>query len=128
MAGRASTPRRRPRALYAAGGRGTDRPDQEKYLLSGIATCATCRGSLVAFTRDYKRAGQRGRFYGCNYNHKRGAKVCVNRILIRQERLDQVVLDAIAAALDERLLERAVEKALQRLRRAPDRAKDRRAT
>jgi len=113
------------RALYATGGRATDRPDQEKYLLSGLATCATCGGSLVAFTRDYKRAGQRGRFYGCNYNHKRGAKVCANRLLIRQDRLDQVVLDAIADALDERLLARAVEKALQRLRRAPDQAKDR---
>ncbi len=117
------------RQVYAAGGRTTDRPAQEKYLLSGIATCATCGGSLVAFTRDYKRGwGQRGRFYGCSYNHKRGAKVCANRVLIRQERLDRVVLDAIAEALDERLLERAVEKALQRLRRAPDRAKNRRAT
>jgi DNA invertase Pin-like site-specific DNA recombinase len=82
------------RALYATGRRATDRPDQEKYLLSGLATCATCGGSLVAFTRDYKRAGQRGRFYGCNYNHKRGAKVCANGLLIRQDRLDQVVLDA----------------------------------
>ena len=99
------------RALYATGGRATDRPDQEKYLLSGLATCATCCGSLVAFTRDYKRAGQRGRFYGCNYNHKRGAKVCANRLLIRQERLDRVVLDAIAEALDERLLDRAMQKA-----------------
>jgi site-specific DNA recombinase len=115
------------RELYAAGGRGTDRPDQEKYLLSGIARCAMCGGSLVAFTRDYKRAGERGRFYGCNFNHKRGAKVCRNRVLIRQDKLDQVVLDAIAEALDERILERAVEKALQRLRRQPDRTKDRQA-
>ena len=114
------------RELYAAGGRGTDRPDQEKYLLSGIARRVTCGGSLVAFTRDYKRADERGRFYGCNYNHKRGAKVCANHILIRQDRLDQVVLDAITEALDERIIERAVEKALQRLRRQPDRAKDRR--
>jgi site-specific DNA recombinase len=73
------------RLVYATGGRQSDRPDQEKYLLSGIATCDACGGSLVAFTRDYKRAGQRGRFYGCNYNHKRGAKVCRNRVLIRQD-------------------------------------------
>ena len=92
------------RELYAMGGRATDRPDQEKYLLSRIARCATCGGSLVAFTRDYKKGGQRGRFYGCNFNHKRGAKVCPNRVLIRQDKLDQVVLDAIAEALDERLL------------------------
>jgi site-specific DNA recombinase len=115
------------RQIYAFGGRMADRPDQEKYLLSGIAKCATCGGSLVAFTRDYKRAGERGRFYGCNFNHKRGAKICRNRVLIRQDKLDQVVLDAIADVLDERILERAVEKALQRLRRQPDRAKDRRA-
>ena len=115
------------RQVYAAGGRATDRPDQEKYLLSGLATCAACGGSLVAFTRDYKRAGERGRFYGCNYNHKRGAKVCANRVLIRQERLDRVVLDAIAEALDERLLERAVEKAAARLARRRRAAPDRRA-
>ena len=114
------------RRLFA-GGRLTDRPDQESYLLSGLATCKTCGGSLVAFTRDYKHHGRRGRFYGCSYNHKRGAKICPNRLLIRQERLDQVVLDAIAEVLDERLLELAVEKALQRLRRAPDVAKDRRS-
>ena len=115
------------RELYAFGGRATDRPDQQKYLLSGIARCATCGGSLVAFTRDYKRAGARGRFYGCNFNHKRGAKVCPNQLLIRQEKLDQVVLDAIAEAIDERILERAIEKAVQRLRRQPDRTKDRQA-
>jgi recombinase-like zinc beta ribbon protein len=51
--------------------------------------------------------------YRCSYNHKRGAKACPNRLLIRQERLDQAVLDAIAEVLDERLLELAVEKALQ---------------
>jgi site-specific DNA recombinase len=103
------------RALYAGGRLPSERPDREQYLLSGIATCATCGGSLVAFTRDYKRAGQRGRFYGCSYNHKRGATVCANRILIRQDRLDRVVLDALAEALDDRLLARAVEKAVARL-------------
>ena len=90
------------------------------FLLSGIATCVTCGGSLVAFTRDYKRAGQRGRFYGCNYNHKRGAKLCANRILIRQDKLDQVVLDAIAEALDERLLERELADVEARLQRGLD--------
>src|SRR5262245_43317972 len=114
------------REVYASGGRTTDRPDQEKYLLSGLATCAACGGSLGAFTRDYKRAGQRGRFYGCNYNHKRGAKVWANRLLIRQDKLDQVVLEAIAEALDERLLERAVEKAAARLAQRKQATPDRR--
>src|SRR5262245_64651455 len=60
------------RQLYAVGIPASDRPDQEQYLLSGIAKCATCGGSLVAFTRDYKRGwGQRGRFYGCSFNQDR---------------------------------------------------------
>jgi site-specific DNA recombinase len=91
--------------------------------LSGIAKCAECGGSLVAFTRDMK-GGARRKLYGCMYHHKRGVKVCRNPILIRQERLDRVVLDAIAEALDERILERAVEKAvatLSRHRARPDR-------
>ena len=113
----------RRRRLHAAGERsGLERP-HEKYLLSGIAKCAACGGSLVAFTRDLKRT--RSRFYGCMYHHKRGTKVCSNGLLIRQDRLDEVVLDAIAAVLDARLLECAVEKAVERLcrsrRAAPER-------
>lgn len=125
----------RSRELYAGTGsrppldRGINprswRPQRAEYLLSGIAKCAECGGSLVAFTLDMNKAGERRTLYGCMYHHKRGAKVCSNPILIRQERLDRVVLDAIAEALDERLLERAVEKATARLaqrrRTAPDR-------
>jgi site-specific DNA recombinase len=115
----------RTRALYAGTGgrppldRGANprawRPQRAEYLLSGIAKCAECGGSLVAFTRDMK-SGERRALYGCMYHHKRGAKVCRNPILIRQERrLDRVVLEAIAEALDERILERAVEKAAAKL-------------
>jgi hypothetical protein len=84
------------------------------YLLSGIAKCASCGGSLVGITRDFKRA--RKALYGCDRYHKRGRTICQNSLLIHQERLDQVVLEAIADALDERILARAVEKALERLR------------
>jgi hypothetical protein len=38
------------------------------------------------------------------YHHKRGGKVCTNGLLIRQDKLDHVLLEAIAKALDERLL------------------------
>lgn len=64
------------------------------YLLSGIAKCASCGGSLVSITRDFK--GKRKALYGCDRYHKRGATVCRNSLLIRQERLDRVVLQAIA--------------------------------
>jgi hypothetical protein len=64
---------------------------------------------LVAFTRDYKR--QRGTFYGCAFYHKRGHTVCKNSLLIAQDRLDAVVLQSLAEALDERILERAAQRA-----------------
>jgi site-specific DNA recombinase len=107
----------RARSVYAQSGSRAplERPG-EKYLLSGIAKCGTCGGSLAAFTRA--SGGERGRYYGCMYHHKRGGKVCTNGLVIRQDKLDQVLLDAIAEALDERLLERAVEMALLKARRA----------
>ena len=107
----------RARSVYAQSGSRAplERPG-EKYLLSGIAKCDTCGGSLVAFTRAAGR--ERGRYYGCMYHHKRGGKVCTNGLVIRQDKLDQVVLQAIAEALEERLLERAVEMALLKARRA----------
>jgi site-specific DNA recombinase len=109
----------RNRTLYAraANGRLLGRPrhldftGDSPYLLSGIARCAECGGSLVALTRDAK-AAPRGRFYGCAYHHKRGQAVCRNGLLIRQSILDQAVLQALTDVLDERLVSRAIEKAL----------------
>jgi len=61
------------------------------------------------------------------FHHRRGSKVCRNPVLIRQEKLDQVVLEAIAEALDERIRERAVEKAAAQISRRRRAMPDRRA-
>lgn len=115
---------RSPRDGRLLVGRPAVRDFDSPYLLSGIAKCASCGGSLVGMTRDFKRT--RKALYGCERHHKRGATICRNSLLIRQERLDQIVLQAIADALDERILARAVEKALERLRSGQDRLLDRR--
>jgi hypothetical protein len=73
------------------------------------------------------KSGERRNLYGCMYHHKRGVKVCRNPVLIRQEKLDRVVLESIAEALDARILERAVEKAAVKLRRRPQAIPERRA-
>ena len=44
---------------------------ESPYLLSGIAECGECGGSLVAMTRSHGR--QRMPFYGLRY-HKRGVQ------------------------------------------------------
>jgi hypothetical protein len=50
------------------------------YLLSGLAQCAACGGSLVAITRPHGTGAERRRvlMYGCVYHQKRGAIVCKN--------------------------------------------------
>ena len=78
----------------------------------------------MALTRSHGRA--RGKFYGCIYHHKRGPAICPNRVQIRQTLLDRALLDAVAEALDARVLELAVDKALARLRAGEAQHLDRR--
>jgi DNA invertase Pin-like site-specific DNA recombinase len=122
------------RALYSFASNGKllgrpahlDNTRDSPYLLSGLAKCSECGGSLVALTRDTKTT-RRARFYGCAYSHQRGQTVCRNNLLIKQTILDHAVLDALAAALDEQLIARAVDLALARLRSGREKALDRRA-
>ena len=87
---------------------------ESPYLLSGIAECGVCSGSLVAMTRSHGR--QRVPFYGCMGWHKRSVHVCRNGLQIRQDVLDGAVLDALAKALDVDMLADAVRAALAMLR------------
>jgi site-specific DNA recombinase len=94
------------------------------YLLTGMARCARCGGAMIAMTRSHGK--KRGHFYGCTYNHKRGAAICSNDVQIRQEVLDLALLDAIGRALDERIVEAAIDEALERLRSGREEQLDRR--
>jgi hypothetical protein len=92
------------------------------YLLSGLAVCASCGGSLVAITRPHGTgaARQRVAMYGCVYHQKRGRVVCKNDVVIRQDKLDAAFLEALAEAIDDRLLARAVTKAVAHLQQRGD--------
>jgi DNA invertase Pin-like site-specific DNA recombinase len=83
------------------------------YLLSGIAACALCGGSLVAMTRSHGR--QRVPFYGCLRYHKRGVASCRNGLQIRQNVLDRAVLDVLGSALDADVLTQAITHAVAAL-------------
>jgi site-specific DNA recombinase len=89
------------------------------HLLSGLAQCAACGGSLIAVTRMHGPTGQRRRapFYGCMRHHTRGRMVCKNDVVILQATLEAAFLDALAEAIDGRVIARAVEKATARLPR-----------
>ena len=83
------------------------------YLLSGLAQCGACGGSLVGITRP--KACYVRHAYGCAYYHKRGSSICSNGFQIRRELLDEAVLQAVSEALDEDILEAAVQQALEQL-------------
>ncbi len=97
---------------------------ESKYLLSGLAYCTKCGGSLTARTRT--NGNTRRNLYGCSFHQKRGAAVCSNAVEISQDALDDALMRAIAEALDERMLDDAVAAALAKLRAGQETHLDRR--
>jgi hypothetical protein len=112
------------------GGRPPGADPATPYLLSGLITCAACGGSLISLSRPHGTGAARipVKFYGCAYHAKRGATVCENDVVIRQEKLDAAFLEALAEAIDDRLLARAVEKAVARFQRRGADVPNQRAT
>jgi site-specific DNA recombinase len=103
--------------LRLSGGRLVGSPSgadvESPYLLSGIARCAECGGSLVAMTRSHGK--RRMPYYGCLRFHKRGVRACRNGLQIRQAVLDAAVLDALALRLDAAVIAEAVATAAEEL-------------
>lgn len=115
--------------LRGGDGRLLSRPTGEDrrsaYLLSSIAKCVTCGGSIVAIKRTAKRRYTRT-VYRCAYHHKRGSIVCSNNVEVRQDILDSAILHAMNEALDERVLEASVAAALERIRSEQEKFPDQR--
>jgi DNA invertase Pin-like site-specific DNA recombinase len=86
---------------------------ESPYLLSGIARCATCGGSIAGLTHYGKT---RGRFYRCNYNWKRGPSICTASVIVPQDIVDREILAAVEQHLDPRVFQRALEMLAERLR------------
>src|SRR4029450_571027 len=66
---------------------------ESAYLLAGFARCAICGTSFYPLSRNHGR--QRAFFYGCSAHHKRGHAVCGNGFVMRKERIDDAVLQAL---------------------------------
>ena len=86
---------------------------RSQYLLSGLAKCGVCGGSLAV----QKRGRHHGKnCYMCVYHHKRGPTVCSNDLRINQGILDSALLHALNAILDERMIAEAIQRALAEIR------------
>jgi site-specific DNA recombinase len=106
--------------MRGEGGRLLSRPTGEdrrsEYLLSSIAKCVICGGSMVAVKNKSKRRYERA-VYRCAYNHKRGESICTNKVQLRLDILDSAILHAMNQALDEKVLEESVVMALEQIRK-----------
>jgi len=115
---RAHARRDASRALYdavvGAHGRAGGRPPSgsaSRYLLSGLASCAWCTGSMFARSR-----GRYPARWVCMTRHLRGAAVCSNALEVRLDDADAAVLEAVSSQLLRAdVLETALAKALATL-------------
>ncbi len=101
------------------------------YLLTGFTACAVCGGAIGGMTQ-YHGTGpverrKRVTFYGCTTRRKRGPCICSNQVVLRQQIVDTVVLDAVGGVLDSRVIEAAIDKAMARLRASQGQHRDRMA-
>ena len=84
------------RATYLRGtsgqlwGRSAASTLDSKYLLTGLAKCGQCGGSL--YVKSSSRKGTRALFYGCMTYHLRGRIACTNHLLIPMDRANEGVL------------------------------------
>ena len=86
-----------------------------KYLLTGLAVCGWCGGSLHVRSRSHGR--RRRFFYGCTAYHLRGRAVCKNNVELPMDAADTLVLDTLEAdVLHPAVVEHAVAQALASLR------------
>ncbi len=77
------------RATKQSAARGNRRGPKPKHLLSGLLKC-DCGANYII------EKGQGGRkYYGCAAHYDRGPDICDNSSLIRLERVEKAVLDAI---------------------------------
>jgi hypothetical protein len=85
-----------------------------KYLLTGLARCGCCGGSMLVKSRSHGR--KRAFRYGCSSYHLRGAAICANKMEGLLEEADELALDMIERdVLDPYVIEGAVSRALKLL-------------
>jgi len=86
-----------------------------KYLLTGMAVCGCCGGSLEVRSHDHGR--QRVFYYACSTYRRRGKAICANAKEVPMVRADEAVLATIEQeVLRPEVVERAVARALELLK------------
>jgi site-specific DNA recombinase len=77
----------------STGGQPRVRDVESAHLLTGFARCGICNASFFPLSRSHGQ--KRAFFYGCAGHHTKGAAVCANGFVMRKERIDEAVLQAL---------------------------------
>jgi site-specific DNA recombinase len=98
-----------------------------KYLLTGLAKCGECGGSL--YVRTSSRKTGRVQFYGCMTYHLRGKTACTNSLLTPMDRANEEVLAVLERdVLYPDVTKAVVRKALEKFKASEHEWKERRQT
>lgn len=114
------------RAVYFArtGGRAFGHPISgvtPKYLLTGLAICGSCQGTLIVRTQPHGR--RRAPRLACWHYHTRGPRGCGNRWEVPMAELEDLVLSAIERdVLADDVMEQAIDRAMSALLTPDDEA------
>ncbi len=106
------------RGVYLKGtnGQAFGRPalgNPSRYLLTNLAQCYRCGGTLQACSRSHSETARR-RFYGCSAYHDRGRTVCPNGRDVPMSEANEIVIEALLDdVLDDSMLNDAIQEALQ---------------
>ncbi len=66
---------------------------ESRYLLTGLAQCGLCGGSLIVHSRA--SGGRRANAYLCSYHHLRGSTVCPGGLVLPMDLTNEAVLKTI---------------------------------
>jgi site-specific DNA recombinase len=106
--------------LRATGGQLHGRPCDgraAKYLLTSLATCGLCGGSLEVRSRSHGTGHKLTRmyFYACSSYYRRGKAICPNKLEVPLEATDAEVIAAVQAeVLSPAFVETVVQRLLTR--------------
>jgi site-specific DNA recombinase len=94
---------------------------ESRYLLTGLAQCGLCGGSLIVHSRA--SGGRRANGYLCSYHHLRGSTVCSGGLVLPMEPTNRAILATIEReVLHPDVVQRAMRQALGHLNAPADTA------
>lgn len=92
---------------------------ESRYLLTGLAQCGRCGGSLIVHSRA--SAGRRAHAHLCSYHHLRGNTVCPGGLVLPVESTNDAVLAAVEReVLHPEVVRRAMGRAIDELNAPTD--------